>query len=169
MKKIVWIISILQILTFTSCQQAEPTEPKYTVYEDPDMIGFFSPTPAEENLLSEEEFLDRIKESPYVQEGDIMAFSDFIELVGRPQRELRLPMYGMISAELNPGVKFFQWDLKNGASIEFYVCLLHEPYGTKANPNNLMSCGTVVNVLNTSLPDGDDIIVTVLPLPETSG
>lgn len=85
-----------------------------------------------------------------------MAFSDFIELVGRPQRELRLPMYGMISAELNPGVKFFQWDLKNGASIEFYVCLLHEPYGTKANPENLMKDGYVLNVTKKEVPPPDE-------------
>ena len=116
------------------------------------MTDFFSPTPSKKDLLTEDEFINLIKESPYVQPGETMAFNDLIKIVGKPQREIPVNVE-WVSGQINPRIKCFQWDLKNNKCIDYWVYLSSECSDEKADFDNIIEYGMVLNVLKTSTPN----------------
>ena len=154
MKKILLIVCMTGIILsiFTACQSSNPKNPEHSKQEESDMTDFFSPIPSKQDLLTEDEFINLIRESPYVQPGHTMAFNELIKIVGKPQREI--PVKSTIpSNQINPRIKCFQWDLKNNKCIDYWVYLSSECSDEKADFDNIIEYGMVLNVLKTSTPN----------------
>lgn len=158
MKKILLIVCMTGIILsiFTACQSSNPKNPDHSKQEESDMTDFFSPTPSKKDLLTEKEFTDLIKEScyflPYEKDLNVIALKDLIKIVGKPQREIPITLNG-ISGEINPRIKCFQWDLKNNKCIDYWVYLSSECSDEKADFDNIIEYGMVLNVLKTSTPN----------------
>lgn len=120
------------------------------------MTDFFSPTPSQKDLLTEKEFINLIKESPYVQPGKIMAFNDLIKIVGKPQREIPVNIEGW-SGQINPRIKWFQWDLKNNKFINYTVGLSEECSDEEADLDNILEYGIVVDIFK-DIPKPDHVV-----------
>ena len=126
----------------------------YEPYDDPEMEGFFDPKPDDKKLLNEEEFIKKVSESPYIQDLDIIPLDEMIKLVGLPQREFNFSLVGASTAH-SPRIRYFEWDLKDNKTIDYYVVLSDDCDDEKANPENLMSYGAVLGATKRKLTEED--------------
>ncbi len=140
---------LLSLLFLCSCSKTN--DPKqiqiYKTYDDPALYDLFAPAPQGNALLSLEEFLEKTENNPYVQYGHITPYDKFIELVGKPQREV---LYiGPDEANLQysepiPTIRRFEWTLKNNKTIVYSVSLSDECSDSSANSDNIMKFGFVI-------------------------
>lgn len=153
MKKIIiiFLVIFLTSLFFVSCSKPadEQKEPLYKTYEDPELSDLFVSATDKSTLLSEEDFLNKTKNSTYIQYGDVIPYDKFIELVGKPQREV---LYiGPDEANLRfsepfPKIRNFEWALKDNKTIIYTVVLSDECQDSSANSDNIMKFGLVFNI-----------------------
>lgn len=158
MKKIMVFLMFLSVLLLMSCDKFADkcTGDSYKEYNDSDMTGLFAPSPKSGSLLSEEEFLLKVKSSPDIQYGGVIQYSKFVELFGKPQREvlLKLSEVGHEQTEPMPRTRYFEWALKNNKTIVYTIILSDDCTDEKANSNNIMEYGLVLtHVLPPSVTD----------------
>lgn len=151
-KSIAFFMILLSLLFICSCSKTNDIQQYddpafYKTYEDPALTDLFAPASQGNALLSLEEFLEKTENNPYVQYGHITPYDKFIELVGKPQREV---LYiGPVEANLQfsepfPTIRKFEWTLKNNKTIVYSVSLSDECSDNSANSDNIMKFGLVI-------------------------
>ena len=120
----------------------------YKVYEEKELEFLLNSNPDKKTLLSREEFRQKVKESPYLENLDVIPFDELIKIVGKPQREIITfaPEMNYRPREPRPGGREFEWDLKDGDKIQWPVILSNDCKDDDVTPENILEYGAVIGL-----------------------